>query len=170
MTAYVALLRAVNVGGVALKMADLKAACEAAGFDHARTYIASGNAVFASPLGEAKVQAELERQLEAGIGKRIPVLIRTATDMKALVAANPFPEADPSRNYVLFLDKPPTDDVIEAARHVTVEELRLGKRAIYVHYPNGMGRSKLTIPAAKTGTARNMNTVAKLAEMAAELG
>ena len=170
MTAYVALLRAVNVSGLTLPMAELKAMCDTAGFEGARTYIASGNAVFAAALSEAEVKAELERQLHAFAGKPIPVLVRTAAEMRAVAAANPFPEATPSRTYVLFLDAPPAADAADAVRHRTVEELRLGEREIYIHYPDGMGRSKLSIPAAKIGTARNMNTVAKLAQMAAELG
>ena len=170
MTAYVALLRAVNVGGVTLPMAELKAMCDAAGFEGARTYIASGNAVFASRLTKARVKEELERCLHAFAGKPISVLVRTAAEMKAVAAANPFREASPARAYVLFLDAHPPRDLLEAMRHQTVEEVELGKRELYIHYPDGMGRSKLVIPAAKTGTARNMNTVARLAEMAAELG
>ncbi len=170
MIAYVALLRAVNVGGLTLPMAELKAMCDEAGFEQARTYIASGNAVFASALSEAEVKAELERRLETFAGKRIVVLVRTAAELQAVAAANPFPDANPSRNYVLFLDAAPAEDAIEAVRHRTVEELSPGKRELYIHYPDGMGRSNLMIPAAKTGTARNMNTVAKLAELAGELG
>lgn len=66
-----------------------------------------------------------------------------------------------------FLDEPPPADAVEAARNRAGEEIALGRREIYVHYPEGMGRSKLRLPAAEAGTARNMNTVAKLAEMAA---
>lgn len=169
MTAFVALLRAVNVGGLTLKMADLKAMCDAAGFEHARTYIASGNAVFASDLPEADVKTRLEKALAAGAGKSIPVLLRTAQEMQRVLAANPFPNAEHKFNYVVFLNAPPAPDAITTARHRTVEEIEAGNRELYIHYPAGMGRSKLVVPAAKTGTARNMNTVAKLAGMAAEL-
>lgn len=68
-----------------------------------------------------------------------------------------------------FLDGPPAEDALQTVSNQTSEEIRLGLREIYVYYPEGMGNSKLKIPAAKNGTARNMNTVAKLAEMAGEL-
>ena len=168
MTAYVALLRAVNVGGTGkLPMAELKALCEAAGFEKVRTYIASGNVVFGSDLPEAKVKAVLEDRLGAYAGKPVGVMVRTAREMADVAAANPFPDAPPNKVLVLFLETPPGADAIEAVRHRAGEELRRGKRELYVHYPEGMGTSKLVIPAAKAGTGRNINTVAKLAEMAA---
>jgi uncharacterized protein (DUF1697 family) len=69
----------------------------------------------------------------------------------------------------IFLDAAPPKDTLAAVRGRKDEEIKLGKREIYVHYVEGMAKSKLVIPAAKTGTARNMNTIATLAEMAAEL-
>ncbi len=83
-----------------------------------------------------------------------------------MLAANPFPEAAPNRTVAIFLDDPPPADALERAVGRSCEEMRIGRREIYVHYPDGMGQSKLRIPAAKNGTARNMNTVAKLVEMA----
>jgi len=88
--------------------------------------------------------------------------------MAAVLAANPFPEAEPKFTYAIFLDAPPPDDALERATGRNGERMALGKREIYVNYGAGMGRSKLRIPAAKAGTGRNMNTVAKLAEMAAK--
>ncbi len=168
--AYVALLRAVNVGGTGkLPMGDLKALCERAGFAEVRTYIASGNVVFASPISEAEVKATLEAALEAYAGNPVGVLVRTAAEMAAVVAGNPFPEASPSRTVAIFLDEPPPRDAEERATGRVDEEIRLGSREIYVHYGEGMGRSRLKIPAAASGTARNINTIARLAEMAAEL-
>jgi uncharacterized protein (DUF1697 family) len=170
MTTYIALLRAVNVGGTGkLPMADLKSMCADAGFTQAETYIASGNVVFVSRAAPAKVKAELEKRLRDYAGKSVGVLLRTAAEMQAVLKANPFPKAPPNYAYVIFLDEPPPRDAIERATGVNGEEMRLGKREIYVHYANGMGTSKLKIPAAKSGTARNMNTVAKLAEMASKL-
>ena len=89
--------------------------------------------------------------------------------MQAVLKANPFPKAPPNYTYAIFLDEPPPRDALDHATGVNGEEMRLGTREIYVHYATGMGTSKLKIPAAKSGTARNMNTVAKLAEMAAKL-
>jgi uncharacterized protein (DUF1697 family) len=171
MTKYVALLRAINVGGTGkLPMADLKAMCEEAGFAHVQTYIASGNVVFESKASEAKVKAALEKRLHAYAGKPVGVVVRTAAEMAAVVKANPFPEASPSQAVAIFLDRPPTADALTQAVGVNDEKMRLGKREIFVHFPSGQGRSKLRIPAAKAGTARNMNTVAKLADMAAKIG
>jgi uncharacterized protein (DUF1697 family) len=169
MTRYVALLRAVNVGGTGhLPMAELKSMCGKAGFARVATYIASGNVVFESEAAPSKVKAELEARLAAYAGKPVGVMIRTAAEMAAVLAANPFPEAEPKFTYAIFLDAPPLHDALERATGRNGERMALGKREIYVHYGAGMGRSKLRIPAAKTGTGRNMNTVAKLAEMAAK--
>lgn len=171
MTAYIALLRAVNVGGTGkLAMGDLLRLCAEAGFRDARTYIASGNVVFASDLAEAEVKARLEKALAAHAGKPIGVAVRTAAEMAAVLKANPFPDTEPKFTVAIFLDgKPPKDAAEKATGRAENEEIALGEREIYVSYGSGMGRSKLKIPAAKTGTARNMNTVATLAEMAGEI-
>jgi uncharacterized protein (DUF1697 family) len=169
MAKYVALLRAINVGGIGkLPMTDLKALCEDAGFAHVQTYIASGNVVFESKDSEAKVKAALEQRLHAYAGAPIGVVVRTAAEMAAVLEANPFPKAAPSQAVAIFLDKP--RDALDHAVHVNDEKMALGRREIFVHYGSGIGRSKLRIPAAKTGTMRNMNTIAKLAELAAKLG
>ncbi len=171
MAKYVALLRAINVGGTGkLPMSDLKALCEDAGFTHVQTYIASGNVVFESKASEAKVKAGLEQRLHAYAGAPVGVVVRTAAEMVAVLKANPFPKAPPSQAVAVFLDKPPPRDTLDQAVHVNDEKMALGKREIFVHYGSGIGRSKLRIPAAKTGTMRNMNTIAKLAELAAKLG
>ena len=165
---FVALLRAVNVGGTGkLPMATLKAFCEEAGMTNVRTYIASGNVVFDSRLGEAKVKALLEARLAAYAGKPVAEMVRSAAEMAAVVAANPFAERPGNRTVAIFLDEKPPADAIDEAVGLQGEEMILGTREIYVFYGDGMADSKLRIPAAKTGTARNMNTVAKLAEMAA---
>jgi uncharacterized protein (DUF1697 family) len=170
MTAYVALLRAVNVGGTGkLPMTELKAMCEAAGFDQVRTYIASGNVVFTSDLPEDRVRAAIEAPLEAYAGKSVGVLVRTAAEMADTLARNPFADKPGNRTVALFVDGPVPPDALDAARNVKDEQMRLGKREIYIFYADGMADSRLVIPAAKAGTARNMNTVAKLAEMAAAL-
>ena len=170
MTTYIALLRAVNVGGTGkLPMAELRAMCADASFTQVETYIASGNVVFVSEAAPAKVKAELEQRLRDHAGKAVGVLVRTASEMQAVLKANPFPKAPPNYTYAIFLDEPPPREALDRATGVNGEEMRLGTREIYVHYANGMGRSKLKIPATKFGTARNMNTVAKLAEMASKL-
>jgi uncharacterized protein (DUF1697 family) len=167
MTNYIALLRAVNVGGTGkLPMAELKAMCIELGFANVQTYIASGNVVFQSKLIEKKVKAALEARLEIYAGKAVGVLIRTAAEMADILANNPFPNAAPNRCVAIFLDEPLGGKVIEGVRGRNGEEIAVGVRELYVHYGNGMADSKLRIPVAKSGTARNMNTVAKLAAMA----
>lgn len=170
MTSYVALLRAVNVGGTGkLPMADLKAMCINAGFRAVTTYIASGNVVFTADGPEAEVKAALETRLLAYAGRPVGVHIRTADEMAEVLAANPFPDAPPNKTVTFFLDAKPPADVLQTVRNKRDEELSGGRREIYVLYPSGIGTSKLVIPAAATGTGRNLNTVAKLAALAASL-
>ncbi|HMR48120.1 MAG TPA: DUF1697 domain-containing protein [Arachnia sp.] len=170
MTAFVALLRAVNVGGTGkLPMTELKAMCVAEGFEGVRTYIASGNVVFSTDLTEAEVKEALGERLRAYAGKPVGVIVRTAQEMAGVLAANPFPDAAPNHTVAIFLDAPPPGDALETVRDRNDEEVRLGRREIYVSYGSGMGTSKLKVPAAVNGTARNMNTVAKLADLSRAL-
>ncbi len=168
MPAYIALLRAVNVGGTGkLPMAELRAMCLAEGFEQVKTYIASGNVVFSTDRSEAEVKTALERRLAAYAGKPVGVLVRTAREMAAVLKANPFTDTPRNLTMTIFLDEPPPADALAAVRGQEGEEIRLGRREIYVAYDAGMARSKLKIPAAARGTARNINTVQKLSEMAA---
>lgn len=170
MPSYVALLRAVNVGGTGkLPMSELKAMCAAEGFGGVQTYIASGNVVFSADPSEAQIKAALEERLKSYAGKPVGVIVRTAKEMADVLAANPFPDAPPNWTYAIFLDAPPPADTLDGIKHQKDEEVRLGKREIYVAYGEGMGRSKLKIPAGVNGTARNINTIAKLAELAASI-
>ena len=167
MMRYVALLRAVNVGGTGkLPMSELASMCTAAGLANVQTYIASGNVVFDAQVTAAKVKSSLEARLHAYLGKPVAVFLRTGAELSAIVKANPFPKDAPNRTMAIFLDAPPPKDALAFAVGVRDEEMRLATREIYVHYCSGMATSKLKIPAAKDGTARNMNTVAKLAAMA----
>jgi uncharacterized protein (DUF1697 family) len=169
MTSFIALLRAVNVGGTGkLPMTDLKTMCESAGFRCVRTYIASGNVIFESKLDETGVRKALEKRLLAYAGKPVAVMVRTAAEMAEVLAKNPFPHTPGNRTMAIFLDAAPPRDALESISGRVDEEVALGRREIYVVYGADMARSKLKIPAAKNGTARNMNTVAKLAALAAE--
>jgi uncharacterized protein (DUF1697 family) len=169
MTKYIALLRAVNVGGTGkLPMSELKAMCRDAGFARVETYIASGNVVFESKAAPSRVKAALEDRLRAYAGKPVGVVVRSAAEMLAVLKANPFPRTEPRYTYAIFLNDPPPSDALTHVSGQQDEQMRLGKREIFVHYGSGMGRSKLKIPAATSGTARNMNTVAKLAEIASK--
>jgi len=167
MSTYIALLRAVNVGGTGkLPMADLRAMCAGLGFAGARTYIASGNVVFTSDLPASGVKAALETALAAYAGKPVGVLVRTGAEMAAVLAANPFADAAPNRTVAIFLDDAPSADMLDGVSGQQDERVALGAREIYVHYGAGMASSKLKIPGAQAGTARNMNTVATLARWA----
>lgn len=164
---WVALLRAVNVGGNnKLPMAELKALCEGLGFTSVRTYIASGNVVLASELDEAGVRTALEDAIAARYGKPLGVLVRSGAEMAVVAARNPFADCPGNRVVALFTDQPVTLNGVKNQRD---ERIAAGERAIYVHYGDGMADSRLQVPAAAQGTARNMNTVAKLAAMAAEV-
>jgi uncharacterized protein (DUF1697 family) len=169
MNSFIALLRAVNVGGTGkLPMEDLRALCAAAGFRDARTYIASGNVVLRSAGNEAQVKQALETALHGYAGKPVGVLVRSAAEMREVLAANPFAESPPNRVVAIFLDDAPPADAHAHAKHLRDERIALGRRELYVDYRDAdtMRESKLLIPAAKAGTGRNINTVAKLAEMA----
>ena len=170
MTAYVALLRGVNLmGGTTLRMADLKALAADLGLQSVRTFIASGNLLFISSKNERAVKSLLEDAVAKHMSRDVGVMVRTGEEIAAVVRANPFEDEPGNRVVAIFLDEAPPKAAISGAKNVADERLALGRREIYVHYPGGQGRSKLRIPAAAKGTARNMNTVAKLAQLAKEL-
>jgi len=167
MPVFVALLRAVNVGGTGkLAMSDLSRLCEEAGFSAVKTYIQSGNVVFKSRLAEAKVKALLEKALAEAVGKPVGVLLRSGAELDAVLRRNPFQTAPANRVIVLFLDDKPPRGALDDLAIPGREEVALDGREVFIHYPDGMGQSKLKIPFAKIGTGRNLNTVAKLAAMA----
>jgi uncharacterized protein (DUF1697 family) len=173
LTKYVALLRAVNVGGTGkLAMADLKALCSTLKFTNVQTYLASGNVVFdASGRAEA-VQSALEKALAAFASKPVGVLIRQGPELAGVVERNPYSKAPSNRVLVFFLDSEVTASALGDVTSRTDEQLSLPlgtktSREVFVFYPNGQGRSRLKLPFASAGTGRNMNTVAALAKMAA---
>ena len=131
MPRYIALLRAVNVGGTgALPMAKLKSMCLDAGFTRVETYIASGNVVFDSKAAAKRVKAELESRLHAHASKPVGVIVRTAAEMADVLEANPFRKTEPKYTYVVFLDARPPRDALERAVGVNGEEMALGRREI----------------------------------------
>src|SRR5262245_31477492 len=124
MTRYVALLRAVNVGGTGkLAMADLKALCRDAGFACIETYIASGNVIFDSKASPSRVKSHLEKRLLDHIGKSVGVVIRTASEMQDVLRGNPFPKAAPERTYTIFLDERPPSDALTNATGAKDEQM-----------------------------------------------
>lgn len=167
MTGLAALLRAVNVGGNnKISMNDLAALATRLGLEQARTYIASGNLIFASTLGEPALKTMLEQAIAAEWGKPIGVMVRSAAQLADVAARCPWPDRPGNRVMVLFTDEVPS---LDGVRHQADEVLALGQREIFIGYGEGMRESKLVVPASKAGTMRNRNTVVKLAELAGAL-
>ncbi len=146
MPVFVVLLRAVNVGGTGkLPMSELKRLCEKAGFRNVRTYIASGNVVAERDGAEAGAKAALEAELRAYAGKSVGAVVRTAAEMAKVVALNPFPDQPASRTVAIFLDHAPPPDALKTVKGQANEAVRSSTREIFVHYPDGIGRSKLCL-------------------------
>lgn len=175
---HIALLRGINVGGKnKLAMKDLAALFEAAGCDDVATFIQSGNVVFrASSALARKVPALLERAIEKHAGFRAPVLVRSADEMRAVLAGNPFVAAhvDGDQLHVVFL-RDASDGAHESAldpKRSPPDEFVVRGREIYLRLPNGVARSKLTAAyfdakLATTTTQRNWRTVQSLVDLAA---
>jgi uncharacterized protein (DUF1697 family) len=169
LTRQVALLRGVNLGKRQVVMAELRAVLEEAGFAGVRTLIASGNVVLTSKLKGAKLEAKLEEVILAGLGLQTDVFVRTGDELDAIIAANPFKaftKTSPTFMVVNFMREAATKAEMEAMEKtsLTGEEVAQGERCLYIKFPNGQGPSKLKLP--KLGSARNWNTMTKLAAAA----
>jgi uncharacterized protein (DUF1697 family) len=172
MSAYVALPRGVNLlGASTLKMDDLKAIALELGLGSPRTLIASGNLLFTSEIPEEKLRDKLEQRLQQYMGREVRVMLRTAEEMEEVVRSNPFTGIAGNRVQAFFMTEPPPADLLETVRNQAEDErIAVGQREVFVAYgERGIGKSRLRIPAAEAGTARNMNTVAKLAEISREM-
>jgi uncharacterized protein (DUF1697 family) len=165
---YIALLRGINVVGAnQLPMKDLAALCGDCGFANARTWIQSGNVLFESRLQEAAIRRRLEAALAAKMSKPVAVMVRSPAEMRAVLHANPFPKEHPSKVLVAFLDGAMPADPLKGMVIPGGEQVRVGKREIYIFYPEGMGRSRFRLPLRGVSvTMRNINTVARLVELA----
>jgi uncharacterized protein (DUF1697 family) len=170
-------LRAINLAGRRLLMADFKRALAAAGYPDAQTVVATGNAVIAARTADAKLEAAIEKTLETTLGQSTEVFVRDGAQLAAIVAGNPFPkmaQENPSHLVVVFLRDVATDEAVEVLRGKIAgnEVVAAGPGCLYASYTDGIGESKLTAAmierALKTrGTARNWNTVRKMAELTA---
>lgn len=140
--------------------------CREVGLGNVQSYIASGNVAFTSDQTKAAVKTGLEKKLGEYAGKSVGVFVRTASELRAVLDKNPFAGEEPKFTVAIFLDHKPPRDALTQATGQDDEVMSIGTREIYVHYGSGMGRSKLRIPAAKEGTARNMNTIRKMVELA----
>lgn len=175
-TTFIVLLRGINVGGRRkVPMKDLKAIIEAAGGEHVTTYVQSGNAVLRSSGSPARLRADLEVGIKEAFGFDVDVMVRTQAELKKIVAANPFGDAisDPTKVHVVFTNeavKPADLEAIDLAAFAPDELVGRG-REIYLHLPNGAGRSKLAATlerrAKVAATARNWRTVTTLLDLAA---
>ena len=147
-------------------MKELAALCERLGFTDVRTYIQSGNVIFASGFSEDAVRSRLEKSLFLKMGKKIEVMVRTPTELRFILSHNPFPNKEPAKVAVAFLREPPPKDLMKHVFPPGGEQVKRGKREIYIYYPDGMGRSKLKLPlAGVAATIRNINTIAKLVDL-----
>ncbi len=164
MSKYFALLRGINVGGsTIIPMPELKFICTDIGLKDVCTYIQSGNVIFESELTEVKLKKKLEEALLVKRQKHITVIIRTVHEMETVIAGNPFPDAEPSRIGVMFFAEPVPTDISSLITTTGREKAKISGREVYIHYPDGMGRSKLKLPKIfQEGTVRNMNTISKL--------
>lgn len=178
MTTYIALLRAVNVGGKnQVSMARLRTLFESLGYSGVTTYIQSGNVVFdGKERTSTAVVAKIEAAIAQEFGLTIDVVARSARELIAAIDSNPFLARVPDRTklHVAFLNRAPDRarvDTLDASRFAP-DEFAVGAREIYLHCPDGIGRSKLATAlgaklAPAPATVRNWNTVTRLAEMAA---
>jgi uncharacterized protein (DUF1697 family) len=175
MQTFIALIRGINVGGnKKVKMADLRISCEEQlGLRDVRTLLQSGNVVFRTTRSD---RAKLAKDVEGVLGVEAKVILRSAAELRTAIAANPMPDAarrEPSHYVIVFLSDKPPAAAMQSLRdaYKGPEPMQLHGAELYIDYGSGMGTSKLTITLIErklgaTGTARNWNTVTKLAELA----
>ena len=174
MTTWVALLRAVNLGQHGkLQMTDLRTVLNGLGFEDVQTIVQTGNAIFQAP-GEAEdIEARIEAALARELALKTPVMVRTAAQWAAVIAANPYPQMardDPAHLVVMALKATPDAERLAELRAAIkgAETAELNGAEAYLTYPDGIGDSKLTSAMIErklgvTGTARNWNTALKIA-------
>jgi uncharacterized protein (DUF1697 family) len=181
MPVVIAMLRAVNVGGHnKLKMEELLALCKTLKFRDACTFIQSGNVIFKTAETDmAALAKRLQNAIERKFGFRPEVVLRTHAEIKETIERNPFAkrrEVEPNRLLITFLTGEPDAAAREKVAKIKTEpeELRMERREVYIYFPNGMARPKVswaTIERALqlTGTGRNLNSVTKMLEIAEKL-
>ena len=170
MSRFVALLRGVNVGGRKLVMSELREVVETAGFGDVSTFIASGNLLLSCKLKQAGLEKKLEALIEAEFRLKTDVFARDLDALEAVIAANPFgvfAKGAPNFLVVHFMRGRASAEELAAMEMTALlgEEVRQGDNCLYIKFPKGQGASKLKTP--KLGTARNWNTVTKLAALLA---
>ena len=181
MPVIICMLRGVNVGGHnKIKMDALKALCVSLKLKDPQTYVQSGNVIFSTEENNlAKLGTRIQDAIERKIGFRPNVMLRTAAEMRKVVARNPFAKRsgiEPGKLLVNFLAADPGKESREKALAIKIgpEELHLIGREAYIYFPNGQGRSKFPWPAIErtlgtSGTGRNWNSVTKMQEIAEKM-
>ena len=180
MAILIAMLRAVNVGGRnKIKMEALRELCESLKLRGAVTHLNSGNVVFRAPARDAAAIAkQLEKSIERAAGFHCDVVVRSPAELKDAIARNPFARRglDPSKILVYFLAAEPHAEALARLSQIKAEpeEVHVHARELFIYFPNGMGRPKLSIAVIERalkvpGTGRNWNTVTKLLEIAESL-
>jgi uncharacterized protein (DUF1697 family) len=172
---YIALLRGINVGGKRkVKMADLLAMCEEIGLKEVRTYIQSGNIVFESPEEDTSVLGKsLQEQIMATFGFEVPVMVMTQAYLQQVAENNPFlklnKDLDTKLLHVTFLAEQPAEDLIKVLveKDYGTDEFEVIENRVYLYFPNGYGRTKLTNTVFEkklqvAATTRNWRTIGKL--------
>jgi uncharacterized protein (DUF1697 family) len=166
-----ALLRGVNLGKRKVVMSELRTMCEAAGFGEVQTLLASGNLVLDAKEKGAKLEAKLEKLILDEMGLKTDVFVRTGAELNAVIDANPFKafaKQQPNFLVVTFMRSAASAAEMKVIAETALlnEEAVQGQNCLYIKFPQGQGPSKLKTP--KLGTARNWNTVTKLAAMLAK--
>lgn len=176
---WLLLLRGVNVGGKRVAMSDLREMLSGMGFDRPRSLLQSGNLLFEAPSSKpAPLERRIQQQLLKSLQLESEIFVRTVREWNEAIAANPYPDeaaSDPAHLVMMCLRAEPTASALDALRAAIVGRERvevIGRQAYFV-YPDGIGRSKLTNAVIERrlgghGTARNWNTVLKLAAAAAD--
>lgn len=172
-TSYVSLLRGINLGPTnQVSMPELKSLCVDLGLEAVATYIRSGNVVFRSDAAKDVVRDRITVGIEERFGMSVDVVVRTHEELADVVARNPFPDADTARLAVVFLSAPLPDELRRELEEVDfgADEYVGDGVEVYLHLPNGFGRSKLAtrmsaLRSPVIGTVRNWRTVNKLIDM-----
>lgn len=181
MGVVISMLRGVNLGGHhKIQMGELKVLYESLGLRNVQTYINSGNVIFKTAGRDlARLGRKIEDAIESRYGFRPDVILRTPAEMREAIARNPYasrPGLEPSKMAVSFLAAEPSQEAVEKVLAIEAEpeELRIDGRELYIYFPNGMARPKLSTALVERtlktpGTSRNWNTVRKLLEIAERL-
>ncbi len=172
MNTYIALLRGINVSGQKkIKMVDLKALFESLGFQEVCTYIQSGNVVFVSE--EGNLTSKIQKGILDTYGWEVPVLVKTALEIKGILDNCPFAEEKKAKSYFILLQSPPDILVVEEIqkRSTPEEEFTITPNCVYIHYAVGAGKAKLgnnwfEKKLGVSATSRNYRTLTKVLELA----